>query len=155
MDYHMEYHKSQSERKFLVYESLLYINNNSSFHHMGVCVHTRTRTRETPPDELRDCGIRSEPQFTTDPQPLSSLPAGPVLASCRVHSRSIGLVANCSVNRVRRPLRGSYASVPIWQSRARQIGTWKNRNTAITHAGTIANLEKVLFVGPDVKRGVM
>ena len=50
----MEYHKSQSERKSLVDKGLLYINNNSSFHHMGVCVYTRTRTRETPPDELRN-----------------------------------------------------------------------------------------------------
>jgi hypothetical protein len=52
-EFRMENHKSQNERKSLVDKGLLYINNNTSFHHMCICTHTYTRTRETPPDELR------------------------------------------------------------------------------------------------------
>jgi hypothetical protein len=151
----MKSHKSQNERKSLGAKALIYKNNNSSFHHKGACVPVYTRTRETPCDVLRLCGIQSQPFSWLD-------------------STLLDIVTNWA--------RSGHETYPVATGRARLPTAAHNatRGHTVAHnasarvadicranryfradsqrkrpAGTIANLEKVLFLGPDVNRGVM
>jgi|GEM_PF-4776235 len=54
----MKYRKKEKERKAFKNKDIYNKNNNSSIHHTRTRIPMCVRTRETPLDELRYCGIR-------------------------------------------------------------------------------------------------
>ena len=151
----MKSHTSQNERKSLEAMGLLYKNNNSSFHHKGACVPVCTRTRETPCDVLRLCGIQSQPFSLVDSASLDIVTnwARSGHETCPV-ATGRALLPSAAHNATRGHTVAHAASARVANiSRANRY--FRAEFQRKRHAGTIANLEKVLFVGPDVKRGVM
>ena len=151
----MKSHKNQNERKSLGAMGLLYKNNNSSFHHKGACVPMCTRTRETPCDVLRLCGIQSQPLSWLD-STLLDIVTNRARRGHETHAIATGRarLPTAAHNATRGHTVAHNASARVADI-CRANRYFRADSQRKRHAGTIANLEKVLFVGPDVKRGVM
>jgi hypothetical protein len=147
--------KTQNERKSLEGRAFLYINNNSSFHHKGACVPMHTRTRETPSDVLRLCGIQSQPLSGRDSTPLDIV-TNRARRGHETHAIATGRahLPTAAHNATRGHTVAHNASARVADI-CRANRYFRADSQRKRHAGTIANLEKVLFVGPNVKRGVM
>lgn len=130
-------------------------NNNTSIPHVYTYKSMRTRAYESPVDELRLLRNYPESHARRSHGHLTiATTLGPRRPRVASRCGSSPRYARASHDDTRGHMVAHNASARVADiSRANRY--FRAEFQRKRHAGTIASLEKVLFVGPDVKRGFM
>jgi hypothetical protein len=146
--------KTQNERKSLRDRSLLYINNNSSFHHICVCAPVYTRARESPDEVLRDCWIGFEVVQSDGLDAPTIATSWPQIGRLTRSEREDGLHAPPKRSARHEASQGPLRASAKLADRGRAVRYFRADLFFLGAAENAPKLEKVLFQGPKVNRDV-